>query len=239
MTRACRRWDLTGILCSHAVAAMLDGRIEPWRYVHECYRVQTYFNFYENIINPINGMKLWPPVNVFPLPFSLPCVIKPRGWLVPKRRRKHKKRMRQQEEYVITRSSSKARLKNHRTVIITCIICGGKGHSKKYHQRQYAAKEEWLAHDLDSTSSQWSSQRDKGSSRAKLVPKRPNTSLGDEVEPLPPPPSEFHFIPTHGIDLTNDAHRLHQLTYAFCTLAGAKCIGFFTPARSSSAIFTR
>ncbi|KAL2524765.1 Uncharacterized protein Adt_09819 [Abeliophyllum distichum] len=34
---------------------------------------------------------------------------------------------------------------------------------------------------------------------------RPNTSAGDEVEPQPPPPSEFQFMPTPGIGLTKDA----------------------------------
>ncbi|KAL2482185.1 uncharacterized protein Fot_43629 [Forsythia ovata] len=35
---------------------------------------------------------------------------------------------------------------------------------------------------------------------------KPNTSSGDEVEPLPHPPSEFQFMPTPGIGLTKDAH---------------------------------
>ncbi|KAL2456593.1 Uncharacterized protein Adt_46726 [Abeliophyllum distichum] len=65
--------------------------------------------------------------------------------------------------------------------------------------------QEWLAHDLDHTCSQRSSQIDKGRSKAKLVPMRPNTSAGDEVEPQPPPPSEFQFMPTPGIGLTKDA----------------------------------
>ncbi|KAL2521464.1 uncharacterized protein Fot_25387 [Forsythia ovata] len=67
-------------------------------------------------------------------------------------------------------------------------------------------QEEWLANDLDYTCSQRSSQIDKCRSRAKLVPRRPNTSSGDEVEPLPPPPSKFQFMPTPGIGLTKDAH---------------------------------
>ncbi|KAL2537560.1 glycine-rich RNA-binding protein 2-like [Forsythia ovata] len=61
---------------------------------------------------------------------------------------------------------------------------------------------EWLAHYLDHTWSQRSSQIDKDSSRVKLVPGRPNTSSRDGVKPLPPPPSEFQFMPTLGIGLT-------------------------------------
>ncbi|KAL2481118.1 Uncharacterized protein Adt_34084 [Abeliophyllum distichum] len=125
------------------------------------------------------------------------------GW--SQKGKKQKKKRRQQEEDVITRSGSKAQLKKYGTMIMTCSICGGTGHNKRYHQRPDAPNEEWLAHNLYHTCSQRSSQIDKGRSRAKLVPRRPNTSLGDEVEPLPPPPSEFQFMPTAGIGLTKDA----------------------------------
>ncbi|KAL2557786.1 uncharacterized protein Fot_02525 [Forsythia ovata] len=79
-----------------------------------------------------------------------------------------------------------------------------RSHAKGSHLKTRVA--EWLANDLDHTCSQRSSQIDKGRSRAKLVPRRPITSLGDEVEQLPPPPSEFQFMPTPGIGLTNDVH---------------------------------
>ncbi|KAL2549537.1 uncharacterized protein Fot_11067 [Forsythia ovata] len=77
--------------------------------------------------------------------------------------------------------------------------------TKIWHNSNMKHNNEWVAHDLDHTCSQRSSQIYEGRSRAKLVPRRPNTSSGDEVEPLPPPPSEFQFMPTPGIGLTKDA----------------------------------
>ncbi|XP_022899235.1 uncharacterized protein LOC111412531 [Olea europaea var. sylvestris] len=61
------RWDLTGIPCGHGVAVILDRGDNPIKYVHECYTVQTYLQCYKNIVNPINGKKLWSEVNTFPL----------------------------------------------------------------------------------------------------------------------------------------------------------------------------
>ncbi|KAH0672901.1 hypothetical protein KY290_025184 [Solanum tuberosum] len=39
-TCSCRRWDLTGIPCSHAIAAIWVKKDEPDIYVHECYTVE-------------------------------------------------------------------------------------------------------------------------------------------------------------------------------------------------------
>jgi len=38
-TCSCRRWDLTGIPCNHAIAAIWIKKDEPEIYVHECYTV--------------------------------------------------------------------------------------------------------------------------------------------------------------------------------------------------------
>ncbi|XP_022889642.1 uncharacterized protein LOC111405125 [Olea europaea var. sylvestris] len=149
-TCACRRWDLTGIPCAHAVAAIVDRYDEPWKYVHECYRFDTYLSCYENIINPINGSKLWPSSNAPP--------IKPPSWFVPRRGKKQKRR-RQQEEDVITRSGSKAKMKKQGFVLMTCSVCGGKGHNKRYHQGPDAPQE------------------------AKPMPRRSNTTSRNEVQP--------------------------------------------------------
>ncbi|XP_022853577.1 uncharacterized protein LOC111375018 [Olea europaea var. sylvestris] len=101
--------------------------------MHECYRVSTYMNCYENIINPINGIKLWPQVDAPP--------IKPPEWFVLKKGRKQKKRRRQVEEDVITRSGSKVKLNKKGTMMITCSLFGGIGHNKRYHQKANATHE--------------------------------------------------------------------------------------------------
>ncbi|KAG8383030.1 hypothetical protein BUALT_Bualt05G0141900 [Buddleja alternifolia] len=56
---SCRRWDLIGIPCSHAMSAIGCQDIEPYDYVHESYSVSTYLSVYSHAISPVNGPKLW------------------------------------------------------------------------------------------------------------------------------------------------------------------------------------
>ncbi|XP_021992760.1 uncharacterized protein LOC110889518 [Helianthus annuus] len=66
-TYACRKWDLTGMPCKHAVAAIWDmsrnsinaGIPEEW--VSDVYWLSTWKNVYENVIEPINGPNMWTP----------------------------------------------------------------------------------------------------------------------------------------------------------------------------------
>nr|GMC90758.1 uncharacterized protein LOC109168401 [Ipomoea batatas] len=57
---SCRGWDLTGIPCSHAVAAIRKQRQSPEDYVHQCYTVDSYLRAYEHAILPIQSSDLWP-----------------------------------------------------------------------------------------------------------------------------------------------------------------------------------
>ena len=62
----CRNWDITGIPCKHAIAAMYDkmqngsdcGDPEDW--VHKCYWLSTWNAMYQYTIDPINGKNMWP-----------------------------------------------------------------------------------------------------------------------------------------------------------------------------------
>lgn len=62
----CRRWELTGIPCKHAVAALWDKAAygervpHPEEMVHPCYRLETWKRMYQYTIEPINGPDLWP-----------------------------------------------------------------------------------------------------------------------------------------------------------------------------------
>ena len=58
---ACRRWDLTGIPCKHAIAAINFMRQKPEEFVDACYLTKTYMATYSNTIQPVNGMSLWIP----------------------------------------------------------------------------------------------------------------------------------------------------------------------------------
>ena len=51
-TCSCRRWDLSGIPCWHAVSALRHDQISPESYVSKCYSIEKYCKAYEHIIWP-------------------------------------------------------------------------------------------------------------------------------------------------------------------------------------------
>ncbi|XP_058784986.1 uncharacterized protein LOC131659882 [Vicia villosa] len=58
-TCACRRWDLTGIPCCHAIACIWFNKKDPKDYVSSFYRRSTVMATYSYIIMPTNGPQLW------------------------------------------------------------------------------------------------------------------------------------------------------------------------------------
>ncbi|XP_039039515.1 uncharacterized protein LOC120177430 [Hibiscus syriacus] len=56
---SCRKWDLTGIPCIHAVAVMQLHNDRPEPYVHTCYHKSTQLAIYSNFICPVKGVKQW------------------------------------------------------------------------------------------------------------------------------------------------------------------------------------
>ncbi|XP_073147584.1 uncharacterized protein [Henckelia pumila] len=68
-TCSCRRMDLTGIPCKHAVSSIWSRKETPETYVHPCYSVNSYLSCYENTIYGTNSSELWPSSNnIAPLP---------------------------------------------------------------------------------------------------------------------------------------------------------------------------
>ncbi|XP_019150058.1 PREDICTED: uncharacterized protein LOC109146838 isoform X2 [Ipomoea nil] len=66
---SCRGWDLTGIPCSHGVAAIRKQRESLEDYLHHCYIVEYYLRAYEPAILPIQSSDLWvKPDLLAPLP---------------------------------------------------------------------------------------------------------------------------------------------------------------------------
>ncbi|XP_058784134.1 uncharacterized protein LOC131658902 [Vicia villosa] len=59
----CRRWDLTGIPCCHAISCIWFAKKEPEEFVSSFYRKSIVFATYSHIVMPTNGFQLWP-VNV-------------------------------------------------------------------------------------------------------------------------------------------------------------------------------
>ncbi|KAI5338352.1 hypothetical protein L3X38_017623 [Prunus dulcis] len=55
-TCSCRRWNLCGIPCPHAISAIFQRCKNPITYVDECYKLETYMKAYEPVIHPIPSM---------------------------------------------------------------------------------------------------------------------------------------------------------------------------------------
>ena len=56
---SCRRWDLCGIPCGHAIFAIFQRDESPIDYVDQCYTPATYMKSYEPMIHLIPSMDQW------------------------------------------------------------------------------------------------------------------------------------------------------------------------------------
>ncbi|PON34557.1 Zinc finger, PMZ-type [Parasponia andersonii] len=55
----CRRWDLTGLPCMHAIACIDNRGLKMVDFVNDCYKKTTYEKAYNEIRNPMNGPAEW------------------------------------------------------------------------------------------------------------------------------------------------------------------------------------
>lgn len=55
----CRGWQLYGLPCAHAVAALLSCRQNVHRFTESCFTVATYRKTYSQTIHPIPDKSLW------------------------------------------------------------------------------------------------------------------------------------------------------------------------------------
>ncbi|KAK8510032.1 hypothetical protein V6N11_029034 [Hibiscus sabdariffa] len=58
-TCSCRRWQLSGLPCSHAISCIFNQREHLEDYVDDCYKVTTFLKIYDYTINPIAGEDQW------------------------------------------------------------------------------------------------------------------------------------------------------------------------------------
>ncbi|KAF7835650.1 Glycoside hydrolase, family 47 [Senna tora] len=72
---SCRLWNITGIPCKHAVAAIQMNREQPEKYIHDCYSKETYIRTYSEIIKPMPGEVEWMETNLPPI--LPPRIIRP------------------------------------------------------------------------------------------------------------------------------------------------------------------
>ncbi|KAM0914817.1 hypothetical protein ACQ4PT_011247 [Festuca glaucescens] len=115
---SCRRWDLSGIPCWHALSALRHDKISPESYVHDCYSIERYCKAYEHIIWPCRDVREWDKVDAMAI--KAPKIVKKVG--------RPQKNRRQQPEEKEGKNGYK-KMSKHGTTI-HCSYCGHPGHNK-------------------------------------------------------------------------------------------------------------
>ncbi|KAJ9551842.1 hypothetical protein OSB04_015887 [Centaurea solstitialis] len=115
-TCSCRMWQLSGIPCIHAVAAICYINKNPQDYVPDWFRRIKYAETYASHICAVQGMNQWPPNEL-----NKPLPPKPRT--MPGRPKKKRKRAIHEPAPHVGRLSKVG-------TVITCRICGGEGHNR-------------------------------------------------------------------------------------------------------------
>ncbi|KAH7836945.1 hypothetical protein Vadar_007736 [Vaccinium darrowii] len=119
-TCSCRKWDMTGMPCTHAIAAIQKSKQEPESFIHQCYSKEAYAKAYNPLIMPINGHDMWPKTGFTPV-------------LPPLEKRKHgrpkKQRRRDVTEYINKKDPTKLRKLGQNSVY--CRKCGQHGHNRR------------------------------------------------------------------------------------------------------------
>ncbi|GKD30063.1 reverse transcriptase domain-containing protein [Tanacetum coccineum] len=124
-TCSCRKWEILGILCKHAITAIHDmadngidvGTPEDW--VHESYKLQTWMNVYAHKINPTNGRDIW---SKFECPTTLlPPKKASQTGRPPKSRKKSKGEIAMVKGHKLTRKGT----------TVACSNCKGISHNKR------------------------------------------------------------------------------------------------------------
>jgi len=97
-TYGCRKWDITGIPCAHAISAIWVDSAEPVDYISDWYTVDVLRNTYNLIVYPMPGEEQWTKTNnkhvdppVVRIQPGRPRVVRTRG---PDEPRKNQYRMR-------------------------------------------------------------------------------------------------------------------------------------------------
>ncbi|XP_074284004.1 uncharacterized protein LOC141608561 [Silene latifolia] len=112
----CNHWNLTGLPCPHAMACLLEKRMDPKDYVDASYSKEKYMLTYANRVSPMPGARHWKPAGM-PEPLS-PALRTMSGRPKGKKRRKEAG---EKEDQQLRRGKRPK----------TCSNCGGSGHYKR------------------------------------------------------------------------------------------------------------
>jgi hypothetical protein len=117
----CKRWQLTGIPCHHAIACCRKDNINYENLVDNCYTVETYKRAYAYTLAPLRGRVFWEKMNATRV--HPPLYTKVMGRPKRCRRKAPEEKVKEGVPY-FTKAGT----------IIHCSICGKSGHNKKGHQ---------------------------------------------------------------------------------------------------------
>lgn len=112
---SCRRWQLTGIPCTHACACFRNDRLKPEQFVSHCYSIHTYMQAYGSMIRPVRDKLEWTKTNG-------PAVQPPYYEKVVGRPKKSRRKSPEEK-------ADGTKLSKH-GVIIHCGYCRDPGHNK-------------------------------------------------------------------------------------------------------------
>ena len=114
-TCSCRRWELSGIPCTHACQALQSMNVRPEDRVDIQYYKSLYIEAYSNLLRPMRGAIYWPKT-------GYPDIVPPKARRMPGRPKKHRRRE-QGEEGGGSRLGKKG-------VMMHCSKCLKAGHNK-------------------------------------------------------------------------------------------------------------
>ncbi|WOL01741.1 hypothetical protein Cni_G10458 [Canna indica] len=112
---SCRRWNLTGIPCNHAVSCIAWMKDDPDKYISDYFKRDAYLKTYANFIEPLTENDTWPNVDG---PHCLPPHVKK----MPGRPKKVRRREMNEDD------SQASRYSRHGTSIIYQ-LCFKEGHN--------------------------------------------------------------------------------------------------------------
>jgi len=114
-TCGCRKWDVTGLPCSHACSSIIKAKQKPEHYVSHFFKKDMYAKAFQPVIYPVPGQHAWPKTGT-------PDIIPP--YFHIKKGRKQEKRRKGKFEVPKPKETS-------RIGTITCSNCKLQGHRYK------------------------------------------------------------------------------------------------------------
>lgn len=134
---SCRKWELTGIPCKHAIASlneMADNNEkvgELYTYVHKVYWLETWKSMYSFTVDPIKGRSMWPKSEC-PTTLTPPPHYKQPGR--PKKKRRQtadEKSVSQSQKENTQQGQCESQKLTRKFVSVTCSKCKNKGHNAR------------------------------------------------------------------------------------------------------------